>query len=194
MTVWVISFHLIYCTSSSWVPLIFSSKLYWSWTIANPTHQQLILMPLLIQKELGEFCVETLLAQHMPCGRMNTQIHKRRCVRVLWLKSLRAYTQSTVHRGCCLLRNLLVSFVRFYFSNILSKQTKRFTANMVYVCSIFERKSVWWLYYPDSKAGNAKFTECNFQSKRSTLWLQQNTEGIIKGVVTYSQSFMMHSS
>lgn len=52
---------------------------------------------------------------------------------------IHTHTHTHVHIGCHLLRNLLVSCVSFYFSSILSKQTKRFTPDMVYVPSLEEK-------------------------------------------------------
>lgn len=63
------------------------------------------------------------------------------CVCVTTEKQKQTYVHTRAHTGRRLLRNLLVSFVSFYFSNILSKQTKRFTADMVCVPSL-EGKSV----------------------------------------------------
>lgn len=71
----------------------------------------------------------------MPCGRMNKQVHKHRCVHAV-VAQMHASAHTHTHS---LLRDLLVSFVGFYFSNILSEETKRFTPDMVCVPSLEEK-------------------------------------------------------
>lgn len=55
---------------------------------------------------------------------------------LLLLRCMQVHTHTHTHS---LLRDLLVSFVGFYFSNILSEETKRFTPDMVCVPSLEEK-------------------------------------------------------
>lgn len=88
--------------------------------------------------------------------------------------------QTQIHTGCSLLRNLLVSFVSFYFFNILSKQTKRFTPDMLCAPSLEEKVFDDSINQTAEQGWQCKShkiqlpLQSKFHSKRSlTPWIQQ---------------------